>query len=131
MDENRITGAAKELGGKAQSAVGDISGDKQTQAEGKANEIKGSAENLVGQAKDAIRDAADQATEFAQDALKRGRESFPDAERAYRQGSEAIGQYAKDSPLGILFAAAAFGHILSLVIHGKNSCFIHKLLEKI
>jgi uncharacterized protein YjbJ (UPF0337 family) len=30
MDENRITGAAKELGGKVQGAVGDVTGDRET-----------------------------------------------------------------------------------------------------
>ena len=62
MDENRITGAAKEFGGKVQGAVGDVTGDRETQAKGAANEAKGNVENLYGQAKDAVRDVADQAS---------------------------------------------------------------------
>lgn len=120
MDENRITGAAKELGGKVEGKVGDLTGDRGTQAEGKVTELKGTAENLVGQAKDTLRDAAGQATEFAQSTLKQGRERFPEAERVYRQGNEALGSYAKDAPLLLAAMAGAIGYLLAMVIHGRR-----------
>ena len=120
MDENRITGAAKELGGKVQGAVGDVTGDRETQAKGAANEVKGTAENLYGQAKDAVRDAADHATDFAQDAIEKGRRNFPDAERAYRQGADTVTSYAKKSPLMMAAMAGAIGYLLALVIHGRR-----------
>ncbi|MCJ2067200.1 CsbD family protein [Methylobacterium sp. J-088] len=37
MDENRITGAAKELGGKVQGKVGDAIGDRETQGKGRVD----------------------------------------------------------------------------------------------
>lgn len=46
MDTNRITGAAKELGGKVQGTLGDITGSKQHSVEGRAREAAGKAENL-------------------------------------------------------------------------------------
>ena len=94
MDEDRIKGAAKELGGKVKGAAGELTGDTQTQAEAKVTELKGSAQNLYGQAKDTLSDAAGQAREFAGDAFDRARERYPDAQRLYRQGSEALRPHA-------------------------------------
>ncbi|MCJ2137312.1 CsbD family protein [Methylobacterium sp. J-026] len=120
MDENRITGASKELGGKVQGKVGAAIGDRETQGKGKMTELKGSTENLVGQAKDAVRDVADQANDLAGEAIKKGRERFPEAEHAYRQGGEALSQYAKESPLIVVAMAGALGYLLALVIHGRK-----------
>lgn len=120
MDENRITGAAKEFGGKVQGAAGDLVGDRETQARGRANEAEGTAENLYGQAKDTVRDVADRAGDLADRAVRSGREAFPDAERAYRQGGDAIAQYAKESPLALAVMAGAIGYLLALVVHGRR-----------
>ena len=120
MDENRITGAARELGGKAKGVVGDATGDRETKAKAKANEVEGTAENLYGQAKDAVRDVADRTGALAQDAIQRGRENFPEAERAYRQGGDAVAQYAKESPLVAIAMAGAIGYLLAMVIHGRR-----------
>ena len=120
MDENRITGAAKELGGKIQGKVGDVTGDNETAVKGKATELKGSAENIVGQAKDAVRGVADQASDLANEAIKKGREKFPEVEHAYRQSGDAAVQYAKESPLMFAVMAGALGYLLALVIHGRR-----------
>jgi uncharacterized protein YjbJ (UPF0337 family) len=53
MDENRVTGTAKNLGGKVEEGLGRIAGDMQTQIKGQARQIEGAAENMYGQAKDA------------------------------------------------------------------------------
>ncbi|MCJ2062763.1 CsbD family protein [Methylobacterium sp. J-088] len=120
MDENRITGATKEFGGKVQGAVGEVTGDRETQARGKANEAKGSAENLVGQGKDAIREVADQAGNLVDRVIDRGRDASPQAGSAYRQGSETVARYAKDSPLALAAMAGAVGYLLAMVIHGRR-----------
>jgi len=67
VDTNRITGAAKELGGKVQGAVGDLTGSNRDSVEGRAREAQGAAENLYGQAKDTARDAADHVAETARE----------------------------------------------------------------
>ena len=59
MDENRIKGAATDLGGKAKDAAGGLLGDSKTQAEGKADQAKGQMQNAYGSAKDTLRDEAD------------------------------------------------------------------------
>jgi uncharacterized protein YjbJ (UPF0337 family) len=67
VDTDRITGAAKELGGKVQGAVGDLTGSHRDSVEGRAREAAGRTENLYGQAKDTVRDAAEQVADTARD----------------------------------------------------------------
>ncbi len=56
VDENEIEGAARDLGGKVQDAVGGLTGDASTQAEGKWNQAAGKAQKTFGAAADEIRD---------------------------------------------------------------------------
>lgn len=55
-DQDRIEGAAKNLGGKAKEAAGKVTGDEKLKAEGRADQVEGKVQNAVGGAKDAIRD---------------------------------------------------------------------------
>lgn len=73
VDTDRITGTARELGGKVQSAVGDLVGSRSDSVEGRLHEARGTAENLYGRAKDAVRHAADEASDYAEDAYDVGR----------------------------------------------------------
>jgi uncharacterized protein YjbJ (UPF0337 family) len=59
MDENRVTGTAKNVGGKIEEGLGRIAGDAQTQLKGQARQVAGAAEDLYGQAKDAASSATD------------------------------------------------------------------------
>lgn len=56
VDENEIEGAARDLGGKVQDAVGGLTGDSKIQAEGKWNQAAGKAQKTFGAAADEIRD---------------------------------------------------------------------------
>lgn len=56
MDKDRIDGAAKQVKGSIKEAVGKVTGDKKTQAEGVAEKAAGKVQNSVGGAKDAARD---------------------------------------------------------------------------
>ena len=47
---------ARDLGGKVQDAVGGLTGDTSTQAEGKWNQAAGKAQKTFGAAADEIRD---------------------------------------------------------------------------
>jgi uncharacterized protein YjbJ (UPF0337 family) len=58
MDENRISGTARNVVGKAEEAVGGLTGDLKTQLDGKLDQAAGTAEDLYGQAADAARDTA-------------------------------------------------------------------------
>ena len=56
MDTDRITGAARDMAGRAQAAAGDMLGDARTQAQGAYNQAAGQAEYLAGQVSDLVRD---------------------------------------------------------------------------
>jgi uncharacterized protein YjbJ (UPF0337 family) len=56
MDENRFEGAARNIGGKMQDAVGGLTGDAATQARGKINQAAGQAQQAYGAAVDGVTD---------------------------------------------------------------------------
>lgn len=55
-DQDRIEGAAKNIGGKVKEAAGKVTGDTKLQAEGKADQVEGKVQNAVGGVKDSLRD---------------------------------------------------------------------------
>jgi uncharacterized protein YjbJ (UPF0337 family) len=59
MDEDRITGTAKNLGGNAEEGLGRMAGDIKTQVKGQAKQVEGAVEDLYGQARDAAGGVAD------------------------------------------------------------------------
>jgi uncharacterized protein YjbJ (UPF0337 family) len=58
MDKDRVEGVAHQGKGAVKETAGKMTGDKKTEAEGKAERATGKAQNAVGGAKDAMRDAA-------------------------------------------------------------------------
>lgn len=46
---------AKNLGGKAKEAAGNVTGDEKLKAEGKADQVEGKVQNAVGGVKDTLR----------------------------------------------------------------------------
>ena len=61
MDENRIAGTARNIGGKAEEAFGRAAGSTKLEAEGAVNQLKGTAQDLYGQARDRASDMAETA----------------------------------------------------------------------
>jgi uncharacterized protein YjbJ (UPF0337 family) len=59
MDEDRVTGTAKNVGGKIEEGIGRMTGNAQTQLKGQARQAAGAAEDLYGQAKDAAASVTD------------------------------------------------------------------------
>ena len=109
MGKDRSVGSAKEFAGRAESAVGDLAGDAQTQASGKAREAAGTVQNLYGQAKDAVRDAGETAAGYAKDAYDKPAETL-------RDGSQALAKKVQDNPLGALLIAGGIGFALALLM---------------
>jgi uncharacterized protein YjbJ (UPF0337 family) len=68
MDEHRVTGTAKNLGGKIEEGFGRIAGDVKSQVQGQAKQVQGAAEDLYGQAKDAAGDFTDIVRKYHRDA---------------------------------------------------------------
>jgi len=56
MDKDRIEGVGHQAKGSVKEAVGKMTGDKKTEAEGKAERAAGKVQNAVGGAKDAARE---------------------------------------------------------------------------
>lgn len=111
LDPDRITGAAKDLGGKVQGEIGDLTGSTHDSVEGRAREASGKAENLYGQAKDAVRDVAGQAYDTARDAYGSG---------ARRLRIEQVEGRVADHPLASLLVAGFVGFGLGLLIAGRR-----------
>ena len=86
VDENRIEGSAKKLGGTLQDAVGDLTGDAETQARGKANQAAGTAQNAFG----SVMDLAN-------------------------EWSGNVAEMTKDRPLTALLVAVSAGYMLRLL----------------
>lgn len=55
MDNDRIKGKTDEIAGKVKSKVGEMTGDRETQAEGIGQQVKGKVQNAWGKAKDEVR----------------------------------------------------------------------------
>ncbi len=105
IDTDRITGAAREMGGKVQGAVGDLTGSRSDSLEGRLREARGGAENLYGQAKDAVRHAADEVSDYAEDAYDQGR-------RYLREGHDRSTEWPHTS----LLVAGLIGFGLGLLV---------------
>jgi uncharacterized protein YjbJ (UPF0337 family) len=58
MDENRLEGTARNVGGKVQEGVGRATGDVKTKTEGVMNQAAGAAQDLYGQTADVARQTA-------------------------------------------------------------------------
>jgi uncharacterized protein YjbJ (UPF0337 family) len=56
MDKDRVAGAAHQAKGAVKEAIGKVTGDAKTQAEGTAEKAEGKVQNTVGGAKDAARE---------------------------------------------------------------------------
>jgi uncharacterized protein YjbJ (UPF0337 family) len=56
MDKDRVEGAAHQAKGSVKEAVGKVTGDKKTQAEGAGEKAAGKVQNAAGGAKDAAKD---------------------------------------------------------------------------
>ena len=94
MDQDRMKGAATNVGGKVKDAVGGMLGDSKTQAEGKADQLGGQLQNAYGSAKDEVREIADTA------------------------GTQ-LDEFIKERPMAALLAAAGVGYVLSFLLHRR------------
>ena len=80
MDEHRVTGAARNAGGRVEEGFGRVTGDTKSEAQGVIDQAQGAAENLYGQAKDAASSAAEgvrQTASSVEDIVRRTIEDRP------------------------------------------------------
>ena len=58
MDENRLEGTVRNVGGKVQEGVGRATGDTKSKVEGVMNQAAGKAQDVYGKAADVVRQNA-------------------------------------------------------------------------
>lgn len=63
VDEDRVEGAARNVGGKVKEGVGKLVGDEKLRREGQVDQVKGRAQNAIGGMKDKARDELDRKDE--------------------------------------------------------------------
>jgi uncharacterized protein YjbJ (UPF0337 family) len=89
MNEDRITGTAKNLGGKVEEGFGRVAGDFKSQVQGQARQVEGELQDLYGQAKDVARNAAETVRETASEAEDFVRKTIE--QRPYTTAAVALG----------------------------------------
>jgi uncharacterized protein YjbJ (UPF0337 family) len=87
MTDDRISGTAKNVGGKVQEGFGSLTGDRSQVAKGKAKQVEGAVEDIYGQAKDTASDIATQADDI-------------------------LRQYVENKPYTAAFACLALGFVI-------------------
>ena len=98
MTDERIEGGRRKGFGHVQDAVGGLTGDGRTQAEGKLNQMAGSVQDAVGQA--------------------RGR-----AQDLY----EEVDSFTKEQPLLALGVALGVGLVLGMtLLGGRKTVYVRK-----
>jgi uncharacterized protein YjbJ (UPF0337 family) len=65
MDDNRVSGTARNVGRKIEEGLGRVTGDTKIQAEGIAKQVSGAAQDMYGQARDLASEAAGTARDTA------------------------------------------------------------------
>ncbi|HEY2532542.1 MAG TPA: CsbD family protein [Xanthobacteraceae bacterium] len=70
MDENRLEGTARNLGGKIEEGVGRATGDVKIQGKGMANQVAGDAQYVYGQAADATRSESVKLDQWVRNAIE-------------------------------------------------------------
>lgn len=114
MDTDQIAGKFKTVTGKAEAAVGDATGDRDTQASGMAREASGKVQDLYGQAQEVIGDALGDASKSAEKVLHSARE-------AVEAGSATLTKEVNTRPLIALAIAALIGYVVAALLHGTST----------
>lgn len=102
MDENRLEGAARDLGGNIKNAAGNLTGDSKLQAEGTIDQVVGTAQRAYGKVKDKV-------------ASKAGGAGSTIADQ-FDETSAYLGDAVAERPLTALLVAGAVGYVLAMLM---------------
>ncbi len=123
MNRDQIRGASRHLKGRAQSAVGGLTGDPARQVRGAVNQVAGGAQYAYGRARDRAEDLAEDGRHLAEAARKRaddliddGRDRARDVGRrgaAYgRRAVRTLDANRKNTLMGLAALAFAAGWLV-------------------
>ena len=136
MNEDKIGGGFTEAKGTVKDAVGGLTGDAKTQAEGKIDQVTGQAQQAYGDAKDAVNDMAGKAADTMSDTASRASETLRDTaesvkakagvvgNKVYEAGQSAgqyVGSTVQEQPLLTLIGVAAIGYLVGYLLHSPSS----------
>ena len=107
MDENRFEGAARKIGGKIESGIGNLTGDTKMQAEGTMDKVAGAAQSAYGQAADAVRNTADRVMSQGGDYGSQVLDQIEDA-------GDYLAEQVDQRPITAILIAAGVGFLLAL-----------------
>jgi len=65
MNEDRVIGNAKNVGGRVEEGLGQATADVKSQLQGKAKQVEGAAQDVYGQVKESASDAVEAIRESA------------------------------------------------------------------
>jgi uncharacterized protein YjbJ (UPF0337 family) len=119
MNRDQIRGASRHLKGRAQTALGGLTGDPARQVRGAVNQVAGGAQYAYGRARDRIEDLAEDGRHLAHEARQRADHLIDDgrhyAEEARRRvnthGRRAI-RYADANRTTTLLAVVGVAFVL-------------------
>lgn len=142
MSDNQFEGTARNVGGKVESAFGNVTGDTKSKVEGKADQVAGQAQKAFGDAKDAASDAADKASSKLNDVANKAGSTLNDvadkassklggvADKVSEQASniggqvyeageyaaETVADYVRNEPVAVMLGVAAVGMLIGYLI---------------
>ncbi len=111
MDEDKVEGTVRNLGGKVEGAFGSMTGDTKLQAEGAADRAAGTAQNAYGQAKDAVRDGVDAIKSKARSVADHGGSQVLDQ---IEEAGDYLAEQVDNRPVTALLIAAGIGFLIAL-----------------
>src|SRR4029450_12052377 len=89
MNEDRVIGNAKNVGGRVEEGLGRATSDVKSQLQGEAKQVEGAAQDVYGQAKESASDAVEAIRESASGAEDFLRTTIE--ERPYTAAAVALG----------------------------------------
>lgn len=107
MDTHRITGAARQMGGRLRNIAGSTGEDAARRAEG-------AYEDALGYGARAIEEVSGQARHLAEDAYAAGH-------RAYGRGMTTLSRQAGAHPVALVVAAGLAGAALAWMMMGSSN----------
>ena len=127
MNRDQFSGASRHLKGRAQTALGGVTGDPARQVRGAVNQVAGGAQYAYGRARDRAEDLAEDGRHLAHEVRGRagnliadGRDLARDArERGTTYGRRAV-RYADDNRTSALLGLAAVAFAVGWLSRRKH-----------
>ncbi|WP_019903148.1 CsbD family protein [Methylobacterium sp. 77] len=127
MNRDQFRGASRHLKGRAQTALGGVTGDPARQVRGAVNQVAGGAQYAYGRARDRAEDFADDGRHLAHEVrdragylIEEGRDFARDAsKRGKTYGRQAV-RYADDNRTSALLGLAAVAFAVGWLARPKR-----------